>query len=89
MPRGLKKAEIAADLAAKRVELETRREKLEDHIEAIKSDLQSDIRKMNFQLELTGLSARAGIATGIDHLHRQLNHYNEGHAFRQLQDGSG
>jgi ElaB/YqjD/DUF883 family membrane-anchored ribosome-binding protein len=32
---------------------------------------------MNIRLELAGLTARAGIATGIDHLHRQLNHYND------------
>ena len=41
------------------------------------SGLKSDIREMKFRLELAGLTARAGIATGIDHLHRQLNHYND------------
>src|SRR4029077_4105441 len=28
-------------------------------------------------LELVGLTARAGIATGIDHLHRRLHHYSD------------
>jgi ElaB/YqjD/DUF883 family membrane-anchored ribosome-binding protein len=74
---GAEKSKIEADLAAKRAELEARREKLEDHIKAMNSGLKSDIREMNFRLELAGLTARAGIATGIDHLHRQLNHYNE------------
>jgi soluble cytochrome b562 len=32
---------------------------------------------MNSRLELAGLNARAGIATGIDHLQRQLNQYND------------
>ena len=74
---GAEKIKIEADLAAKRAELEARREKLEDHIKEINSDLKSDIQEMNFRLELTGRTARAGIATGIDHLRRQLNHYND------------
>jgi uncharacterized membrane protein len=74
---GAEKAKIAADLAAKRAELEARREKLEDHIQAMNSGLKSEIRELNFRLELAGLTARSGIATGIDHLHRQLNHYND------------
>ena len=74
---GAEKAKIAADLAAKRAELEVAREKLEDHIQALNSGLKSDIREMNFRLELAGLTARAGIATGIDNLHRKLNHYND------------
>src|SRR5208283_2736903 len=49
----------------------------EDHIKAMSSDLKSDIREMNFRLELAGLTARAEVATGVDHLHRQLNHYND------------
>lgn len=71
------KARIAADVAAKRAELEARREKLEDHIRAMNTGLKSDIREMNFRLELAGLTARSGIATGIDHLQRELNHYND------------
>jgi len=74
---GAEKTKIAADLAAKRAELEAAREKLEDHIQALNSGLKSDIREMNFRLELAGLTVRSGIATGIDHLHRQLNHYND------------
>ena len=71
------KARIAADVAAKRAELEARREKLEDHIQAMNSGLKSEIRELNFRLELAGLAAKSGIATSIDHLHRQLNHYND------------
>ena len=71
------RARITADVAAKRAELEARREKLEDRIRTMNSDLKSQIRELNFQLELAGLSARSGIATGIDHVHRQLNHYND------------
>lgn len=74
---GAEKIKIEADLAAKRAELEARREKLEDHIEAMNSGVKSEIREMNFRLELAGLTARSGIATGIDNLHRQLNHYND------------
>jgi len=74
---GAEKIRIAADLAVKRAELEVRREKLEHHIREMNSGLKGDIREMNFRLELAGLTARAGIATGIDHLHRQLNHYND------------
>ena len=74
---GAEKNKIAADVAARRAELEARREKLEDHIQEMNSGLKSDIREMKFRLELAGLTARAGIATGIDHLHRQLNHYND------------
>jgi hypothetical protein len=71
------KAKIAADLAAKEAELEATREKVEDHIKVMNSDLKSDIREMNFRLASAGLTARAEIATGIDHLHRQLNRYND------------
>jgi uncharacterized membrane protein len=71
------KAKIAADVAAKRAELESRREKLEDQIQAASDALKADIREMNFRLELAGLTARSGIATGIDHLQRQLNRYND------------
>jgi uncharacterized membrane protein/ElaB/YqjD/DUF883 family membrane-anchored ribosome-binding protein len=71
------KIKIAADVAAKRAELEAGREKLEDHIKAMNSGVKSEIREMNFRLELAGLNARSGIATGTDHLHRQLNHYND------------
>ena len=71
------KAKIAADVAAKRAELESRREKLEDHIQAMNSGLKSEIRELNFRLELAGLAAKSGIATSIDNLHRQLNHYND------------
>jgi hypothetical protein len=74
---GTEKVKIEADLAAKRAELEAKREKLEDQIKEMNSGLKSDIREMNFRLELAGRTARAGIATGIDHLHRQLNHYND------------
>jgi uncharacterized membrane protein len=74
---GAEKIKIEADLATKRAELEARREKLEEHIKEMNSGLKSDIREMNFRLELAGLTARSGIATGIDHLHRQLNHYND------------
>lgn len=74
---GAEKIKIEANLAAKRAELEVRREKLEDHIKEMNSRLKSDIREMNSRLELAGLTARSGIATGIDHLHRQLNHYND------------
>jgi len=71
------KTKIAADVAAKRVELEAKREKLEDHVHAMNSSVKSEIRELNFRLELAGLTARSGIATSIDHLHRQLNHYND------------
>jgi uncharacterized membrane protein len=74
---GAENAKIAADLAAKRAELEVRREKLEDHIQAMNSSLKSEIRELNFRLQLAGLTARSGIAAGIDNLHRQLNHYND------------
>ena len=71
------KTRITADIAAKRAELEARREKLEAHIEAMNSGLKSDIREMNFRLELAGLAAKSGIATSIDHLHRELNRFND------------
>lgn len=71
------KIKIEADLATKRADLEARREKLEDHIQAITSGFKSEIRELNFRLELAGLTARSGIAAGIDNLHRQLNHYND------------
>jgi len=74
---GAEKTKIATDLAAKRAELEATWEKAEDHIKAMNSDLKSDIREMNFRLAAAGLTARAEIAAGIDHLHRQLNHYND------------
>ena len=74
---GAEKTKIEANVAAKRAELEATREKLEDHIETMNSGLKSDIREMNFRLELAGRTAKDGIATGIDHLHRQLNHYND------------
>ena len=74
---GAEKIRIAADLAAKRAELEATWEKAADHIKAMSSDLKSDIREMNIRLELAGLTARAEVATGVDHLHRQLNHYND------------
>ena len=71
------KSKIEDDIAAKRAELEDRREKLEERIKAMNSDLKSEIREMNFRLQLAGLSARSGISAGIDHLHRQLNHYHD------------
>jgi uncharacterized membrane protein len=71
------KAKIEADVAAKRAELEALREKLEDRIKATNADLRSEIREMNFRLELAGLRARSGISDAIDHLHRQLNRYND------------
>ena len=71
------KAKIDADVAAKRAELEALREKLEDRIKAANSDLKSEIREMNFRLELAGLRAKSGIAEAIDDLHRQLNHYED------------
>ncbi len=71
------KAQIVADVAAKRAELEARREKLEDHIQAMNSGLKFEIRELNFRLELAGLAAKSGIATSIDGLHRHLNHYND------------
>jgi uncharacterized membrane protein len=74
---GAEKVKIEADLAAKRSELEAKREKLEDQIKEMNSGLKSDIREMNFRLELAGRTAKEGIATGIDHVHRQLNHYND------------
>ncbi len=74
---GAEKIKIEADLAAKRAALEAAREKVEEHIKAMNSGLRSEIREMNFRLELAGLSARTGIAASIDHLHRQLNHYSD------------
>ncbi len=74
---GAEKAKIAADVAARRAEVEVRREKLEDHIQAMNSGLKSEIRELNFRLELAGLTARSGIATSIDNLHCQLNHYSD------------
>jgi uncharacterized membrane protein len=74
---GAEKVKIEADLAAKRAELEAKREKLEDQIKEMNSGLKSDIREMNFRLELAGRTAKTGIATAIDHLRRQLNHYND------------
>jgi len=74
---GAEKIKIEADLTTKRAELEATREKVEAHIKAMNSGLKSEIREMNYRLKLAGLTTRAGIATGIDHLHRQLNHYND------------
>jgi len=74
---GAERVKMGADLAAKRAELEAARENVEEHIKAMNSGLRSQIREMNFRLELAGLSARGGIATGIDQLHRRLNHYND------------
>lgn len=71
------KSKIEADVAANRAELQALREKLEGQITAISNDLKSEIREMNFRLELAGLNARSGIAASIDNLHRQLNHYTE------------
>lgn len=71
------KSKIETDVAANRAELEARREKLEERIKAMNSDLKSEIREMKFRLQLAGLSARSGISAGIDHLHRQLNRYND------------
>ncbi len=74
---GAEKIKIEADLAAKRAKLEANREKLEDQIKEMNSDLKSEIQEMNFRLELANRTAKEGIATGIDHLRRQLNHYND------------
>jgi len=74
---GAEKTKMAADLAAKRAELEATREKVEAHIKGMNSDLKSEIREMNSRLELAGLNAKAEIATGIDHLRRRLNQYND------------
>jgi len=71
------RATIEADVAAKRAELEGLREKLEDRIKAANADLKSEIREMNFRMELAGLRARSGIAEAIDDLHRQLNRYSD------------
>jgi uncharacterized membrane protein len=71
------KAKIEADVAAKRAELGALREKLEDQIKAANADLKSEIREMNFRMELAGLRARSGIGEAIDDLHRQLNRYND------------
>lgn len=71
------KSKIEANVAAKRAELEAAREKLQERINSMNADLKSEIREMSFQLELAGLQARSGIVAGIDHLHRQLNRYND------------
>ena len=71
------KARIEADLAVKQAELKASREKLEHQISAMNSDLKAEIREMNFRLEMAGLSAKAGITAGIDHLHRKLNAYSD------------
>jgi len=71
------KSKIDADIAAKRAELEATREKLEERIRAVNAGLKSEIREMNFRLELAGLRTRSGIAASIDHLHRQLNRYTD------------
>lgn len=71
------KSRIDADVAAKRAELEALRQRLEDRIKLMNAELRSEIREMNFRLELAGFKARTGIATSIDHLHRQLNHYED------------
>jgi uncharacterized membrane protein len=71
------KSKIDADVAAKLAELQALREKLEDRIKAIDNDLKSEIREMNFRLELAGLNARSGIADSIDNLYRQLNRHTD------------
>lgn len=71
------KIKIETDVAAKLAELQGVREKLEDRIQAMNNDAKSEIREMNFRLELAGLNARSGIAASIDNLHRQLSHYSE------------
>lgn len=71
------RAKIDADVAAKRSDLEARQEKLRDHIKTANASIESDIRELNFRLELAGLSTRAAITRGIDHLHSQLNHYSD------------
>ena len=71
------KARLDAEIAADRAELDFKREKLEDHIKAIGSDLKSDIRETKFRLELAGLAAKDGIASSLDHLHRQMNRLND------------
>ena len=71
------KAKLDAEIAADRAELDFKREKLEDHIKAISSDLKSDIRETRLRLELAGLAAKDGIASSLDHLHRQLNRLND------------
>lgn len=69
------KIKIAAEVAAKRTELEAQREKLVDHMTTMNSGVRAEIREMNLRLELAGLNATSGIAAGIDHLHRRLNRY--------------
>lgn len=71
------KSRIDADVAAKRAGLEALRQRLEDRIKLMNAELRSEIREMNFRLELAGFRTRTGIATSIDHLHRQLNHYED------------
>jgi uncharacterized membrane protein len=71
------KTKIEADVAAKRAELEVRRERLEERIETMNTDFKSEIREMNFRLGVDGLNAASAIAAGIDHLHRQLNRYTD------------
>ena len=71
------KTKIEAEMAAKRAELEIRREKLEERIRAMNTELKSEIREMNFRLEMAGLNTRAGIAAGVHHLHSQLNRYSD------------
>jgi uncharacterized membrane protein len=75
--RGEEKIRIEADVAAKRAQLEAAREKLKDRIQAMNSGVRSEIREINFRLESAGLSARSGIATGADQLHRRLNHFSD------------
>lgn len=71
------KAQIEASIAAKREELQARRQKLEDHLKAMNSDLSADIREMNFRFELAGLAAKDATAATIDHLQRQLNSFTD------------
>lgn len=71
------KTKIEADVAAKRAELWAVQAKLEDQIKEMNADLKSEVRELNFRWELAGLKARFGIATAINHLHRQLNNYHE------------
>lgn len=71
------KTKIETEIAADRAELDFRREKLEDHVKAFISDLKSDIREMNVRLEFAGLTAKAGMASSLDNLHRQMNRLND------------
>jgi uncharacterized membrane protein len=71
------KTKIEAEVAAKRSELNATRERLEERIKTVNTDLKSEIREMKFRLGVAGLNATSGIAAGIDQLHRQLNRYTD------------